>query len=72
MDQFYPWFKLYFPLFWGFGSLKQEKRKFKPTTKFNQNIYTLQKSAKTAKPKSTFLKLVLDPGRQECDYVTNV
>ena len=52
--------------------MKQEKRKFKPTTKFNQNIYTLQKSAKTAEPKNTFLKLVFDPGRQECDYVTNV
>ena len=50
--------------------MKQEKRKFKATTKFNQNIYTLQKSAKTAV--GAYLKLVFDPGRQECDYVTNV
>ena len=34
--------------FWGYGSLKQNKIKFKPTTKFIHNIYTLQKSAKTA------------------------
>ena len=43
--------------------MKLEKRKFKPTTTFNQNMYTLQSCKKVPRPlwepKSTFLKLVL-------------
>ena len=37
--QFYPWFKFYFPLFWGMRmSLKQREIKFKPRINLNYNI----------------------------------
>jgi len=41
--QFYLWFKLYSPLFWGMGmcemSLKQTKMTFEPRMKLNHNVY---------------------------------
>ena len=44
MVQFYPWFKFYFPLFWGMVismivSLTQMKIKFEPRIKLNHNRY---------------------------------
>ena len=40
--QFFPWFKFYFPLFWGMviydNGFKQRKIKFKPGKKLNHNI----------------------------------
>ena len=42
MVQFYPWFKVYFPLFKGMVvSLKQREMEFKPRIKLNLNIHTL-------------------------------
>ena len=39
----YPWFKFYFPLFWGMECMimseKQREIKFKPRTKLNHNIH---------------------------------
>ena len=42
--QFYPWFKLYFPLFLGmivYDNEIQRKIKFKPRKKLNHNIYAI-------------------------------
>ena len=52
MVQCYPWFKFYFPLFWGMVkyvhliSLKQRNTKFKPRIKLNHNIYGLHARCK--------------------------
>ena len=41
--QFYPWFKFYFPLFWGMVIYVNESEtkeiKFKPRIKLNRNMY---------------------------------
>ena len=46
VGQFFPWFKFYFPLFWGMVmmimSFKQRKIKFKPRKKLNHNKFTLK------------------------------
>ena len=43
MVQFYPWFKVYFPLFKGMVmSLKQTEMTFKARIELNHNIHTLR------------------------------
>ena len=45
MDQFYPWFKFYFLLFWGVinydNEFETKEKKFKLRIKLNHNIYNL-------------------------------
>ena len=47
MVQFFPWFKIYFPMFFGMvmydNGLKQKKIKFKPWIKLIYNIYNAGK-----------------------------